>query len=92
MAYPVWLCADEERAWQLDVLAVTPRDPRIADALVETERAVRPRLMLIDEPERHLNATIAKDAAAWLLRRAEEGAAVETVIARAFAGFPRLPR
>jgi hypothetical protein len=80
-AYPSWLCAEEERAWQLDVLAVAPRDPRIAEALAETERAVRPRLMLIDEPERHLNAAIAKDAAAWLLRRAEEGCCAQTVIA-----------
>jgi hypothetical protein len=70
---PIWLCSAEERAWQLSTLAAAPRDPRIAGALDDTERAVRPRLMLIDEPERHLNASVVKDAAIWLQRRAREG-------------------
>jgi hypothetical protein len=72
-ACPTWLCSAEERAWQFGMLATAPRDPRIVGALDDTARAVRPRLMLIDEPERHLNAAVVKDAAIWLQRRAREG-------------------
>ncbi len=68
-----WLCPPEERAWQLGMLIDASWDPRIAPALDEFVRAVRPRLVLIDEPERHLNASVARDAAGWLLRRTREG-------------------
>ncbi len=72
-AFSSWLCSPGERAWQLGMLADSWPDPRIAGALNDVARAVRPYLVLIDEPERHLNAAVVKDAARWLQRRAHEG-------------------
>ena len=68
-----WLSHEQERAWQLNALATTWRDPRVAKALTETEAAVQPRMILIDEPERHLNAAIVDRAAAYLQERARHG-------------------
>ncbi|HEV7938040.1 MAG TPA: hypothetical protein VGP18_08460 [Solirubrobacteraceae bacterium] len=68
-----WLCHEQERSWQLNALATVPRDPRLVKALTETEAAVRPRMILIDEPERHLNAVVVKRAAAYLQQRARKG-------------------
>lgn len=67
-----WLPAPEERAWQLHVLASASRTPRTEVALDACARAVRPRVVLIDEPERHLNAAVAADAAHWLQQRVRD--------------------
>ncbi len=83
--WPTWECPAAERAWQLGVLATAPRDPRIAHALADAERAVRPRMLLIDEPERHLNAAVLKDAAAWLQHRASAGRAQIVIATHAVA-------
>jgi hypothetical protein len=61
-----WLCSPAERGWQLQMLASAPRTPRTRAALEACARAIQPRLVLIDEPERHLSASIAREAAAWL--------------------------
>ena len=86
-----WLCPPEERAWQLRMLIDASRDPRITPALDEVVHAVRPRLVLIDEPERHLSASVARDAARWLLRRAREGRS-QFVIATHSPHLLSLPR
>jgi len=66
-----WLCSPAERDWQLQMLTSAPRTPRTSAALEACAQAILPRLLLIDEPERHLNASIAKEAAAWLHQRAQ---------------------
>jgi hypothetical protein len=66
-----WLCSPAERDWQIQVLASAPRTTRTRVALEACARAIQPRLLLIDEPERHLSTSIAKDAAAWLHQRAQ---------------------
>lgn len=53
------------------MLTSAPRTPRTSAALEACARAIRPRLVLIDEPERHLNALIAREAARWLHQRAQ---------------------
>jgi AAA domain, putative AbiEii toxin, Type IV TA system len=78
--YAPWLCAPAERDWQLQMLASAPRTPRTEAALAACARAVQPRLLLIDEPERHLSASVVKDAAAWLRQQAEDPG-VQIVIA-----------
>jgi hypothetical protein len=80
-----WLCAPEEREWQLGVLASAPRTPRTEAALRVCSRAVQPRMLLIDEPERHLGASVAKDAATWLRGRIRPG--TQIVIATHSAAF-----
>jgi len=66
-----WLCSPAERDWQLQMLASAPRTPRTSAALEACARAIQPRLVLIDEPERHLSASNAREAAAWLHQRAQ---------------------
>ena len=86
-----WFCAPEERAWQLHVLATAMRTNRTAQALDACTRSVRPRLALIDEPERHLNAAIVKEAAAWLHSRARAGQAAGGA-GHALPRIPLMPR
>lgn len=81
-----WFCVPEERAWQLHVLATASRTHRTAHALDACARSVRPRLALIDEPERHLNAAVVKEAAAWLHSRTRAGR-LQVVLATHSAAF-----
>jgi energy-coupling factor transporter ATP-binding protein EcfA2 len=66
-----WLCSPAERSWQLQVLGSAPRTPRTRAALEACAQAIQPRLLLIDEPERHLSASVAREAAAWLHQRSQ---------------------
>jgi energy-coupling factor transporter ATP-binding protein EcfA2 len=66
--YP-FLSSPAERAWQLKVWSRINGGVEAPDVFNACSRALRPRLTLLDEPERHLNAKIARQAARWLQSR-----------------------
>jgi energy-coupling factor transporter ATP-binding protein EcfA2 len=66
--YP-FLCAPEERSWQLQVWSAMGGRTAAPEVFDACARTLRPRLVLLDEPERHLNVKVARQAARWLQTR-----------------------